>query len=494
MRHFAWVVLALCCAAPAGAEEVQIFTPSSQGDAPVYMNGQVVRIDRAAGTITLLGDGGHRVLNVDRQTLASLTGLRPGANVILGVRVSGTGAAQRSVVTDVRTSSGAALSGARVSASGRVSQNASAVTAGERQLGTARVVSTDVSERRLTVIDSTGATRVLDVRGTALTSLGTLRAGDTISLGVAAPLVNGTPAGTVTTIGTGAGAISGSNGKARSIGTASGGAPSQSNPGTFTNDSLPQTPGLPASPNDGINRNPAATKVQPVPGAQPVPGVQGPTGVQPVPGAQSLPGTGVTGQTTANPGLATQPVPGTGGQTANNAGATGGAAVGGGTNAVPQLGNSSIGGINSQIPSIPPSTGATSSAVLPLPSVMPGTNPPRTPQEVAAVRELSSRDFDMAVAVVAARAAEVDRAWVAYRSTCVTSTTPLNNRSREWFGVLDGSIIGPTDDDCEASYNEVARLAQGLEDTLGNAKDAARQGDVLPGRMREILQRYNLDL
>ena len=139
MKHFAWVVLALCCAAPAGAEEVQIFTPSSQGDAPVYMNGQVVRIDRAAGTITLLGDSGHRVLNVDRQTLASLNGLRPGANVILGVRVSGTGAAQRSVVTDVRTSGGAALSGGRVSASGRVSQSASATSTGASTIGTARV-------------------------------------------------------------------------------------------------------------------------------------------------------------------------------------------------------------------------------------------------------------------------------------------------------------------------------------------------------------------
>jgi hypothetical protein len=100
----------------------------------------------------------------------------------------------------------------------------------------------------------------------------------------------------------------------------------------------------------------------------------------------------------------------------------------------------------------------------------------------------------MAVAVLAARAAEVDRAWIAYRSGCAGSTVPLNNRAREWFGVLDGSIIAPTDDVCEASYNEVARLAQGFQATLDNARDTARRADVLPGRMREILQRYDLDL
>ena len=43
------------------------------------MNGRLVRIDRAAGTITLRNDSGQSVLNVDRQTLASLGSLRPGA-------------------------------------------------------------------------------------------------------------------------------------------------------------------------------------------------------------------------------------------------------------------------------------------------------------------------------------------------------------------------------------------------------------------------------
>lgn len=496
MRQFAWVVLGVCCSASLGAQEVKVFTPSRQGDAPVFVNGQVVRVDRAAGTITVRNDGGQRVLHVDRQALATLGNVRSGSSVILGLRVTGTGANERSTVTEIRPSGGVSLS------SNRVSANASMVSSGARSIGTAQVVSTNRSARRLTVVDSTGATRVLNVRGEAVNRLGTLRPGDSVSLGVAAPLAPGTPAGTVTTIDmTSSSAATSSN--------------------TFTNDSLPQAPGLPASPDDGISRNPAATGVQPAPQAQPVPGVQGPTGIQPVPGAQPLPGTGVTGQTAANPGLVPQPVPGASGQTSNNAGATGGVAPGargtgaatagvGGTAptgtgssgggspllgpSVPQLGGVAVGGINSQIPSIPPNPGTVNAPVLPLPSVMPQTNPPRTPAEVARVREMASHDFDMAAAVLAVRAAEVDRAWAAYRGACVTSTLPVNNRGREWFGVVDGSLIAPTEDVCEASYNEVARLAQGLEAALDSARDTARRADVLPGRMREALERYNLDL
>jgi hypothetical protein len=190
---------------------------------------------------------------------------------------------------------------------------------------------------------------------------------------------------------------------------------------------------------------------------------------------------------------------GRGGASAGGTSASGGSgAVGGGSpvlsSGVPQIGGGAVGGLNSSIPSIPPSAGTMNTPILPVPTVATGTTIATTPADVATLRELASRDFDMAVAVVATRAAEVDRAWIAYRSQCVSSTGPLNNRTREWFGVLDGSFIGPTEDICEASFNEVTRLAQGIEASLDNARDTARRADVLPGRMREVLQRYNLDL
>ena len=66
MNRFAWAVVAVSCAAPLGAEDVRVFTPSRTGDAPVYMNGEVVRIDRAAGTVTLRSsDGTQRVMTLD---------------------------------------------------------------------------------------------------------------------------------------------------------------------------------------------------------------------------------------------------------------------------------------------------------------------------------------------------------------------------------------------------------------------------------------------
>lgn len=637
MKHFAWVVVGIFCSAPLGAQDVTVFTPSQRGDAPIFMNGQVVRIDRAAGTITIRNNDGRRVLTVDRQALGALGNVRVGSSVILGMRETGSGASARPIVTDIRPSGAVSLGASRVSA------NASLLASGGRSIGTAQVVSTDRSLRRMTVVDSTGATRVLDVRGGALTTLGSLRPGDSVSLGVAAPLVSGTPAGTVTSIDSPGQSVNATTarGTAPASGRSASGGLSTSAPSStggtvtvFNNDSLPQAPRLPSSPDNGLNRNPATTGVQPAPGAQPIPGVQGPTGMQPVPGAQPLPGstdgvrtqavpgaqpipgstggltpqgvpgaqplpgTGVTGQSAANPGLAPQPVPaipgqpnvdpatgvvtttnpglspqavpGSGGQNAINSGATGGVstapntggvattgqpttgstgipgnvtvpgvsgltggmssrgvgsgntggaggvgttgsrggggatsggtATGGGSPilspSIPQLGGGGFvgGGLNSQIPSIPPSAGTMNSPVLPVPAVLPNTYAPQTPNEVAAVRELASRDFDMAVAVVAARASEVDRAWVAYRSQCVTSTVPLNNRAREWFAVLDGSLIGPTEDVCESSYNEVARLAQGVQASLDMARDTARRADVLPGRMRDVLQRYNLDL
>ena len=368
MKRFAWVVLGMCCAATLGAGEVTVFTPSRPSDAPIYMNGEVVRIDRAGGTLTLRNEGGQSVLVVDRAVLADVSSLRPGSSVIVGYRVSGT----RHVITDIRGT------GVRLAPRDRVSVYASATSSGPQSIGTARITSVNARGRRLTVVDSNGATRVLDVRGGAVSTLGTLRTGDQVSLGVAAPLVTGTPAGTVTII-------------------------------------------------------------EPVPSAV---GISNTTGPGPV----------------------------------------------------PQLGGVQVSGINSQIPSIPPPTTSTNAAVLPPPTVVTETNPPRTPAQVATVRELASRDFDMAIAVIAIKAAELDRAWSAYRTNCSGTTLPQDNRSREWFGLLDGTIDKPKDNMCEQSFDEVSRLADALKAQLDTASDSARRADVLPGRMREVLQRYNLDI
>ena len=87
--------------------------------------------------------------------------------MILGVRVTGVGASERRPVTDL-----AVPRAVRVAPeTSRVTANASMVTSGPQTIGTARVMSVNPDGRRLTVVDSMGATRVLDVRGDAVASL-----------------------------------------------------------------------------------------------------------------------------------------------------------------------------------------------------------------------------------------------------------------------------------------------------------------------------------
>jgi hypothetical protein len=148
-----------------------------------------------------------------------------------------------------------------------------------------------------------------------------------------------------------------------------------------------------------------------------------------------------------------------------------------------------VAAVNTPIPSIPAVAGAT-------PALPASTVPPQAlnAAQVAANRAIGIRNFDAAVAVIAATASQVDRAWAAHRSLCVEGTAPVNARGREWFAVLDGSMPAPTEGQCSQSYAEVARLANQFKAQLETARETARRSDVLPGDMRESLQRYNVDL
>jgi hypothetical protein len=146
--------------------------------------------------------------------------------------------------------------------------------------------------------------------------------------------------------------------------------------------------------------------------------------------------------------------------------------------------------VNTPIPSIPPAASSVTTS-LPASSVPPQA---LTAAQLAANRALGMRNFDAAVAVIAATASQVDRAWAAHRTLCVEGTAPVNVRGREWFGILDGSMPQPTEGQCSQSYAEVARLANQFKAQLDTARETARRSEVLPGDMRESLQRYNVDL
>jgi len=298
------IVLALACATPVAAQQVVTYPAGGEQVAPVYINAEVVRVDRAAGTLTFKSESGQTVLTTEGEALGGLGRLRAGDNVILSYRETAAGGR---IVTGIRPAS---------------------VTSGEP-----------------------GPRGTVPVTGTARTSVKT-------------------PARTVVTT------------TPRAVVTA-----------------------------------------------------EAPTAV-------------VT------------------------------------TSGIP------VAAINTPIPSIPPA-GVSVTPALPASSVPPQA---LTPAQLAANRALGLRNFDAAVAVIAATASQVDRAWAAHRTLCVEGTAPVNALGREWFGVLDGSMPQPTEGQCGQSYAEVARLAAQFKAQLDTARETARRSDVLPGDMRESLQRYNVDL
>jgi hypothetical protein len=292
------IIVALACASPLAAQQVVTYPAGGENVAPVYINAEVVRVDRSAGTLTFKSESGQTVLTTEGDALSGLDRLRAGDNVILSYRETASGGR---VVTGIRPAS---------------------ATSGEP-----------------------------GPRGTT------------------AATVTNAPRGTVKT-------------PARTVVTATG------------------------------------------------------------PGAV----------------VVTEGVP--------------------------------VAAINTPIPSIPAGVQSVTPA-LPASSVPPVA---LTPAQLAANRALGMRNFDAAVAVIAATASQVDRAWAAHRTLCVEGTDPINSRGREWFALLDGSMPTPTEGQCGQSYAEVARLANAFKAQLDTARETARRSDVLPGDMRESLQRYNIDL
>ncbi|MET0551787.1 MAG: hypothetical protein ABW221_02045 [Vicinamibacteria bacterium] len=304
MNRLAFVV-ALACATPVAAQQVVSYPAGGEQVAPVYINAEVVRVDRSAGTLTFKSESGQTVLTTEGDALSGLGGLRAGDNVILSYRETSAGAR---IVTGIRPAS---------------------TTSGEP--GPRRTVAVTETTRTTTK----------------------------------------TPARTVVT-------------------------------------------------------------------------------------------------TTAPRAVVTAESP----------------------NAVVTSEGIPLSAVNTPIPSIPPATSSVTTS-LPASSVPPQA---MTPAQVAANRAIGIRNFDAAVAVTAATASQVDRAWAAHRTLCVEGTEPVNALGREWFAVLDGSMPQPTEGQCGQSYAEVARLAHQFKAQLDTARETARRSEVLPGDMRESLQRYNVDL
>ncbi|MET0556152.1 MAG: hypothetical protein ABW221_24140 [Vicinamibacteria bacterium] len=139
-----------------------------------------------------------------------------------------------------------------------------------------------------------------------------------------------------------------------------------------------------------------------------------------------------------------------------------------------------ITGIRPTTESAAPVSAAVDRTPAPLPAAVPAPAP--------------ASSFDGSASAVAALAGQVDRVWATHRQLCVKGTGPANARGREWFAMLDGSMPRPTDDTCGKSYDTVASAAADFKTQLDKLRATATAAGVLPGDLRDTLQRHNIDL
>jgi hypothetical protein len=140
------------------------------------------------------------------------------------------------------------------------------------------------------------------------------------------------------------------------------------------------------------------------------------------------------------------------------------------------------------VPSIP-APRPVAGAVLP-PAI---AQAPQSDDEVGTLREDAERDLAAAAVALAAHANEIDGQWSGFVNGCLSGFTPVASPGRQWFLLLDGRVPTPSDDGCRSVATSLVGMANGWEQQLDMALDAARRADVLPGRTREILERHRID-
>jgi hypothetical protein len=496
------LISVLMLAGPALAQDrFQSFTPVRDSEVPTFMNAEVVRVDRAADTLTIRAESGETALRVDRDALPGLATYRAGDKVIVSYRtvVDEDGRSLR-MLTSIRPTSPSSGSPAITTASGTGSGGASARNV--------RVVSVDAGRRSLVVEDATGLEQALIVNRGAAIQLSSLNPGDLVGLsfgsGVvgAVPTVSGIqplPTGTVldTSLFPPVGGelvrfdpntnrvVLMSDGRRQTFAVSPTAA--QELRGASPGDNLSlgfnvttnanQSTGTGILTRGGLARATLATGVSPVSTQSLMV-----TGVQPL-----APGLGALSAGAARSGAAGQ----TGTFGPINVGGVGTGVVSGGI-AVPSAVPSAVGGtfsvFNNPVPSIPAPT-PVMNTVLP-PAI---AKAPLAADDVGLMREQGIRDLDAAALVLAMQANEVDVAWFRYKTACLPGFTPESSPSREWFLVLEGRVPTPTDDGCRLAFASLQSMASGFAQQSDIAVDAARKADVLPGTIREILDRHRLE-
>jgi hypothetical protein len=504
MRTSIVVSLFILLPALASAQQgLQSYPPEPKTDAPTFINAEVVRVNRD-NTATFRSESGEVTLTADDSTSAAVGALHAGDKVLVEYReVKNAAGRVTRYVTSVKSASPTSGEPAR----GRVAS--AHLSAGSTVR--ARVLSYDKRHRRVTVIDESGVLRALPVRS-GIGGLDSLAPGANVAFNVGAGTAAGTLAVTgITPLGTtpvfaGNNAFPAINGQfvgfnantgLLTFDTATAGrvtfpvsatmAPSLTGlrPGDPFNFGLDVTSGQPQTGTTTFTPAPVAT----ITNFQPLTTTAGAAGALPgtVGAVPAMLPSGTTGGVT--------PVSNTvGGMAVGGANGAGVANQGAGTGAVGGGGPVAVGGnaagspfIN-PVPSIPAAT-PVAGVVLP-----PATaKEPLSADEVGMMRAQGERDLDASAVALAAAAAGIDPVWAGFKNQCLSGFSVNTVTSgREWYLLAEDRVPTPTDDSCRAMHADLRGRAVGFLSQLQTVEDAARKADVLPARVREVLDRHKL--
>jgi len=122
-----------------------------------------------------------------------------------------------------------------------------------------------------------------------------------------------------------------------------------------------------------------------------------------------------------------------------------------------------------------------------------GAKEPLSAEDVGLMRTQGERDLDAAAVALAAAAASIDALWAGFKDQCLRGVTvPTVTAGREWYLLAEDRIPTPADDSCRAMHTDLTARTEGFLSQLETVQDAARKADVLPARVREVLDRHKL--
>jgi hypothetical protein len=109
------------------------------------------------------------------------------------------------------------------------------------------------------------------------------------------------------------------------------------------------------------------------------------------------------------------------------------------------------------------------------------------------MRAQGERDLDASAVALASAAAAIDPLWAGFKNQCLSGfSVNTVTAGREWYLLADDRIPTPTDDACRAMFADLTGKTRGFLSQLETVEDAARKADVLPARVREVLDRHKL--